>query len=157
MKLDDLRPAQGTKKAKTRKGRGIAAGKGKTAGRGTKGQRARSGRGIAPYFEGGQLPLVRRLPHLRGFSNIFREEFDVVNIDTLDAKFDANAIVTPDVLVDHGMVKKASRVKVLARGDIKKPMQISAHAFSDRAKEKITIAGGSVTEIQTGTRSRKVR
>jgi large subunit ribosomal protein L15 len=157
MKLNDLQPAPGTKKARTRKGRGIAAGKGKTAGRGTKGQRSRSGRGIAPYFEGGQLPLVRRLPHLRGFTNIFREEFDVVNIDTLDAKFEANAIVTPESMVEKGMVKKALRVKVLARGEIKKPLEITAHAFSERAKEKITSAGGRVTEIPPGARSRKVR
>jgi large subunit ribosomal protein L15 len=157
MKLHDLQPSAGARKARTRKGRGIAAGKGKTAGRGTKGQRARSGRGIAPYFEGGQLPLVRRLPHLRGFTNIFREEFDVVNVDTIDKKFDANSLVTPESMVERGMVKKASRVKVLARGDIQKPLQISAHAFSERAKEKITSAGGSATEIPTGTRPRKVR
>ena len=157
MKLHDLRPSPGAKRNKTRKGRGIAAGKGKTAGRGTKGQRARSGRGIAPYFEGGQLPLVRRLPHLRGFTNIFRQDFDVVNLDTLDAKFDANVVVTPELLVERGMVKKASRVKVLGRGEISKPINISAHAFSDRAKEKIASAGGSVTEIPVGPRLRKVR
>jgi large subunit ribosomal protein L15 len=157
MKLHDLQPAPGTKKARTRKGRGIAAGKGKTAGHGTKGQRARSGRGISPYFEGGQLPLVRRLPHLRGFTNIFRQEFDVVNLDSLDAKFDSNVTVTPELLVERGMVKKASRIKVLGRGEIKKPMNISAHAFSSRAKEKIAAAGGSVTEIPSGPRSRKVR
>jgi large subunit ribosomal protein L15 len=157
MKLHDLQPAPGTKKAKTRKGRGIAAGKGKTAGRGTKGQRARAGRGIPPYFEGGQLPLVRRLPHMRGFTNIFRQEFDVVNIDTLDGKFDANVVVTPELLVDNGMVKKASRVKVLGRGEITKPLNISAHAFSGSAKEKIAAAGGSVTEISSVPRSRKVR
>lgn len=157
MKLNDLRPAPGTKKNRTRKGRGIAAGKGKTAGRGTKGQRARAGRGISPYFEGGQLPLVRRLPHLRGFTNIFRAEFDVVNLDSLEAKFDANAAVTPDTLVERGMVNKAARVKVLGRGEIKKALAVSAHAFSERAKEKITSAGGSVTEIPPGVRVRKAR
>lgn len=157
MNLHELQPALGAKKRKTRKGRGIAAGQGKTAGRGTKGQRARSGRGIKPYFEGGQLPLVRRLPHLRGFTNIFREDFDVVNLDTLDAKFDENAVVTPESMVENGMVKKASRVKVLARGDLKKPLEISAHAFSERAKEKIASAGGRVTEIPLGTRPRKAR
>lgn len=157
MKLHDLRSAPGTKKARTRKGRGIAAGKGKTAGRGTKGQRARSGRGIAPYFEGGQLPLVRRLPHFRGFTNIFREEFDVVNVDSIDSKFESNAIVNPESLAELGMVKKASRVKVLARGEITKPLQITAHAFSDKAKEKITKAGGTVVELPAGVRTRKVR
>jgi large subunit ribosomal protein L15 len=157
MRLDDLKPAAGAKKLKTRKGRGIAAGKGKTAGRGTKGQRARAGRGIAPYFEGGQLPLVRRLPHLRGFANIFRLEFQVVNLDTIDSKFEADAAVTPELLVERGMVKKASRVKVLGRGEIKKRMTISAHAFSESAKEKIAAAGGTVTELPPKTRSRKVR
>lgn len=157
MKLNDLRPALGAKKARTRKGRGIAAGKGKTAGRGTKGQRARAGRGIKPYFEGGQLPLVRRLPHLRGFTNIFREEFDVVNLDTLDAKFEANTVITPESMAEHGMVKKASPVKVLARGDLKKPFEISAHAFSEKAKEKIASAGGHITEIPIETRPRRAR
>ncbi len=147
MRLEDLQPAPGSKKRKTRRGRGIAAGQGKTAGRGTKGQRARAGRGIHPYFEGGQLPLVRRLPHLRGFHNIYREEFDVVNLDTLNEQFDANTSITPDVLVEHGLVKKSARVKVLARGEISKALQITAHAFSDSAKEKITAAGGSVTEL----------
>lgn len=157
MKLNDLQPSPGARKERTRKGRGIAAGKGKTAGRGTKGQRARAGRGIKPYFEGGQLPLVRRLPHLRGFTNIFREEFDVVNLDSLDSKFEANAVVTPDSLADQGMVKKASHVKVLARGELSKPLEISAHAFSAKAKEKIASAGGRVTEIPIETRPRKAR
>src|SRR5919199_3714751 len=103
MKLSDLQPAPGSKKEKTRKGRGIAAGKGKTAGRGTKGQRARSGGVKGPYFEGGQLPLVRRLPHVRGFKNIFLEEFDVVNLDTLDAAFEPNAAITPELMAERGM------------------------------------------------------
>lgn len=157
MKLHDLQPAPGAKRERTRKGRGIAAGKGKTAGRGTKGQRARSGRGIGPYFEGGQLPLVRRLPHLRGFSNIFREEFEIVNLDALETKFEANAAVTPESLAQYGMVKTGSRVKVLGRGELKKALQISAHAFSESAKQKITAAGGSVVELSLEVRPRKVR
>jgi len=157
MKLHDLRPAPGAKKSRTRKGRGIAAGKGKTAGRGTKGQRARAGRGIAPYFEGGQLPLVRRLPHLRGFTNIFRQEYEVVNLDILEADFEPNASVTPESLVEHGLVKNATRVKVLGRGEIKKPLQVSAHAFSASAKDKITAAGGSATELKWTRPPRKVR
>ncbi len=157
MKLHDLQPAPGAKKDKHRKGRGIAAGQGKTAGRGTKGQRARSGRGIAPYFEGGQLPLVRRLPHVRGFTNIFREDFEIVNLDTLEAGFEANATVTPESLVEQGLIKKASRVKVLGRGEIKKPLQVSAHAFSASAKEKIAAAGGSATELEWTRPPRKVR
>lgn len=157
MKLHDLQPAPGAKRERTRKGRGIAAGKGKTAGRGTKGQRARSGRGIGPYFEGGQLPLVRRLPHLRGFSNIFREEFEIVNLDALETKFEANAAVTPESLAQYGMVKTGARVKVLGRGELKKALQISAHAFSESAKQKITAAGGTVVELPLAVRPRKVR
>ncbi len=157
MKLHDLQPAPGAKKAKTRKGRGIAAGQGKTAGRGTKGQRARTGRGIHPYFEGGQLPLVRRLPHVRGFKNIFRTEFEVVNLDTLEAAFGENTAVTPDLMVEQGLIKQAGRVKVLGRGEIKKPLQISAHAFSASAKEKIAAAGGSATELAWTQPPRKVR
>src|SRR5512143_2229327 len=101
MRLDELQPAPGSRKNKTRKGRGIAAGKGKTAGRGTKGQNSRAGGGVKPYFEGGQLPLVRRLPHVRGFHNIFREEFDVVNLDVLNENFDANTQVTPEMMAEQ--------------------------------------------------------
>jgi large subunit ribosomal protein L15 len=148
MKLHDLRPAEGSTKKRRRVGRGIAAGQGKTAGRGTKGQRARTGRGIKPYFEGGQLPLVRRLPHTRGFTNIFRAEYDVVNVEALDAKFDAGAEVTPDVLAAHGMVAHPERVKVLGQGELKKALTVKAHAFSSSAKEKIVAAGGTAEEIQ---------
>ncbi len=157
MRLNDLMPAPGSKKNKTRKGRGIAAGKGKTAGRGTKGQRARAGRGIKPYFEGGQLPLVRRLPHVRGFTNIFREEFEVVNLDTLQEAFEPNSEINPQVLAEHGLIGKTSRVKVLGRGEVSKVFKISAHAFSDSAKQKITAAGGSATELEWTRPPRKVR
>ena len=157
MRLSDLRPAPGAKKEKTRKGRGIAAGKGKTAGRGTKGQRARAGGTKGPYFEGGQLPLVRRLPHIRGFTNIFREEFEIVNLDTLSETFDSDAAITPKLMAEHGMIKKTARVKVLGRGELNKALQISAHAFSDSAREKITAAGGSINELPLAVRPRKVR
>ncbi len=157
MKLHDLQPAPGAKKEKTRKGRGIAAGKGKTAGRGTKGQRARAGGVKGPYFEGGQLPLVRRLPHVRGFTNIFRQDFDVVNLDMLQAGFESNASVTPELMAERGLVKKTARVKVLGRGELNKALQISAHAFSESAREKIAAAGGSVNELPLAVRPRKVR
>lgn len=157
MKLSDLRPPQGAKKNKTRKGRGIAAGKGKTAGRGTKGQNARAGGSKGPYFEGGQLPLVRRLPHVRGFTNIYRQPFEIVNLDTLETRFEADAQVTPDALLALGLVKDTKRVKVLGRGEIKKALQVSAHAFSDSAKEKITAAGGSATELAWTRPPRKIR
>ncbi|MCI0476702.1 MAG: 50S ribosomal protein L15 [Anaerolineales bacterium] len=146
MKLHDLQPAEGSKHRRRRVGRGISAGQGKTAGRGTKGQRARTGRGIKPYFEGGQLPLVRRLPHNRGFKNIFRTEFAVVNLGALDT-FDAGAQVTPELLVARGMVRQAEHVKVLGNGTLSKALTIKAHAFSDSAKEKIAAAGGTAEEI----------
>ncbi len=157
MKLSDLRPPVGAKKNKKRKGRGIAAGQGKTAGRGTKGQRARAGGAKGPYFEGGQLPLVRRLPHVRGFTNIFRIPYSIVNLDALQAGFEANAQVSPEALRERGLIGDTQRVKVLGRGALKKPLQVSAHAFSDSAKEKITAAGGSVNELPWSRPPRKVR
>ena len=157
MKIHDLRPSPGAKKERTRKGRGIAAGKGKTAGRGTKGQRARSGGVKRPYFEGGQLPLVRRLPHMRGFTNIFRQEFDIVNLDTLNEAFEPNVAITPELLAEHGLIKNSARVKVLGRGELSKAFQISAHAFSDSARDKITAAGGSINELPLAVRPRRVR
>lgn len=156
MKLSDLRPNAGANKSKTRKGRGIAAGKGKTAGRGTKGQGSRAGGTKGPYFEGGQLPLVRRLPHIRGFKNIYRQPFTVVNLDALDT-FDANAQVTPEILLAQGVIKDIKRVKVLGRGEITKALQVSAHAFSDSAKEKIAAAGGTVKELAWTRPPRKIR
>ncbi len=146
MKLHDLRPDEGSKKKRRRVGRGISAGQGKTAGRGTKGQRARTGRGIALYFEGGQLPLVRRLPHTRGFTNIFREEYEVVNLGALE-KFDAGAEITPELLAENGMVRRTGRVKILGHGSLNKALTVKAHAFSSSAKEKIAAAGGKVEEI----------
>lgn len=157
MKLNDLRPAPGARKERKRKGRGIAAGQGKTAGRGTKGQRARSGGVKGPYFEGGQLPLVRRLPHVRGFKNIFRQEFETVNLDSLDGGFEANAQVTPDDMLQWGLIKRTARVKVLGRGELTKPLQISAHAFSGSAADKIKAAGGAITELAWTMPPRKVR
>lgn len=157
MKLSDLRPPKGAKKNKKRKGRGIAAGQGKTAGRGTKGQGARAGGTKGPYFEGGQLPLVRRLPHVRGFKNIYRIPFAVVNLDTLEKVFDGDAQVTPEVLLQHGLIEDAQRVKVLGRGELTKSLRVSAHSFSDTAKEKIAAAGGSASELAWSRPPRKVR
>ncbi len=148
MKLHDLKPAEGSKHRKRRVGRGIAAGQGKTAGRGTKGQRARTGRGIRPYFEGGQLPLVRRLPHIRGFTNIFRVEYEVVNLDALNAKFETGAQVTPQTLLEKGLVHDATHVKVLGDGELTKALNVKAHAFSNSAKEKIVAAGGTTEIVQ---------
>lgn len=147
MKLHDLRPADGATKKKRRVGRGISAGQGKTAGRGTKGQRARTGRGIALYFEGGQLPLVRRLPHTRGFTNIFRQDYQVVNLGTLESRFEAGTEVTPTLLVEQGVVRTPHRIKVLGHGALSKPLTVRVHAFSTSAKEKIAAAGGKAEEL----------
>ena len=148
MKLHDLKPNAGATHRKRRVGRGISAGQGKTAGRGTKGQNSRTGGGVKPYFEGGQLPLVRRLPHTRGFTNVSRVEYQVVNLDALNNKFDAGAQVTPEAMVEKGLVHKTTNVKVLGNGSLSKALTIKAHAFSASAKEKIAAAGGQAEEIQ---------
>ncbi len=144
MKLHDLRPASGSQKRRKRVGRGIAAGQGKTAGRGTKGQGARSGGGKGPYFEGGQLPLVRRLPFKRGFTNIWRVEYTEVNLDRLD-KFESGAEVSPEALYEAGIIKSAKKpVVILARGDLDRELAVKAHRFSTSARAKIEAAGGTV-------------
>lgn len=145
MKLHDLRPNSGAKKKRKRVGRGIAAGQGKTAGRGTKGQKARSGGGKGIYFEGGQLPLARRLPFKRGFTNINKIYYNPVNLKKL-AEFDFGEVeVTPEVMSQIGLLKKESDpVVILGDGEITTPLTVKAHRFSASAKEKIEAAGGSV-------------
>lgn len=146
MKLHDLKPDPGSKRRRKRVGRGIAAGQGKTAGRGHKGQGARSGgSGKGPYFEGGQLPLVRRLPFKRGFTNIFAIHFQEVNVDMLEARFEDGAVVNGASLLAVGLVRKADEpIKVLGRGDLSKGLEVHANKFSKSAAEKIEKAGGSV-------------
>ncbi|HNS02433.1 MAG TPA: 50S ribosomal protein L15 [Anaerolineae bacterium] len=147
MQLHDLQPASGSKKNRKRVGRGTAAGQGKTAGRGTKGQNSRAGGGVRPYFEGGQLPLVRRLPHLRGFTNIWRVEFQPVNLARLEG-FAADSEVSPETLASAGIIKKATdRVAILAEGDIDRPLTVKAHRVSQAAQKKIVAAGGTVEII----------
>ena len=147
MQLHDLQPASGSKKNRKRVGRGPAAGQGKTAGRGTKGQNSRAGGGVRPYFEGGQLPLVRRLPHLRGFTNIWRVEFQPVNLARLEG-FAADSEVSPDTLALASIIKKATdRVAILAEGDIDRPLTVKAHRVSQAAQKKIVAAGGTVEII----------
>jgi large subunit ribosomal protein L15 len=146
MKLHDLKPAPGSKKSRKRVGRGHSAGQGKTAGRGIKGQGARSGGGKGPYFEGGQLPLVRRLPFARGvgFTNIWRIEFAPINLDRLAEKFEAGAEVNPQTLIDVGITKNSTEaVAILAEGDLDKPLHIKAHRVSKAARAKIEAAGGT--------------
>lgn len=145
MKLNDLRPDPGAKKKRKRVGRGIAAGQGKTAGRGTKGTGARTGGGKTAYFEGGQLPLVRRLPFKRGFNNIFRIEHQEVNLDQLEAAFNKKAEVSPQTLVEAGLINNVDRpVVVLGRGELRKALYVKTHRISRSAREKIEAAGGSV-------------
>jgi len=145
LKLHHLRPAPGSNKAKVRKGRGEAS-KGKTAGRGTKGTKARNT--VRPGFEGGQMPLIRRVPKLKGFSNArFKTSYQVVNLDKLSELFPEGGEVTVEGLVAKGAVRKNQLVKVLGTGEITVAVQVSANAFSSSAKEKITAAGGTVTEL----------
>lgn len=150
MKLHDLRPAEGAKKKRKRVGRGISAGQGKTAGRGTKGQGARTGGGKGPYFEGGQLPLVRRLPHKRGFTNIWRVKYTAVNLDRLNG-FAAGAEVSPETLAAAGIIKRADEaVVILGRGNLDRPLTVKAHRFSASARAQIEAAGGVVEELSLG-------
>ena len=147
MNLSDLRPPKGAKHAKKRVGRGYGSGQGVQAGRGHKGAKSRSGFKHKRGFEGGQMPLHRRVPK-RGFHNLFREEFDVVNLDTLSERFDAGAEITPDVLRERGLVNRGARVKVLGRGDVTKALTIRAHKFSGKAAEKIAAAGGTADVLE---------
>jgi len=147
MALNNLRPPKGMKHAKKRIGRGQGSGNGKTAGRGHKGAKSRSGFKFKRGFEGGQMPLHRRVPK-RGFHNPFRVEYEIVNLDALDSKFDAGAVVTPDLLRERGLVSGADRkIKILARGDVGKALTVHAHKFSGTAASKITAAGGQTEQL----------
>ncbi len=144
LKPHHLRPAPGARTAKTRVGRGEAS-KGKTAGRGTKGTGAR--KGVSAAFEGGQMPLHMRLPKLKGFKNPFKVTFQVVNLDRISALFPDGGTVGVEELVAKGAVRDGQPVKVLGSGEITVPVQVSAHAFSASARDKIAAAGGSTTEL----------
>ena len=144
LKVHHLRPAPGAKTAKTRVGRGEAS-KGKTAGRGTKGTKARYQ--VPAAFEGGQMPLHMRLPKLKGFKNRFRTEYQVVNLVKIADRFPQGGTVGVEELVAKGLVRDNNLVKVLGGGDLSVALQVSAHAFSGSAKEKITAAGGTVTQL----------
>ncbi len=146
MKLHELSPAAGSTKERKRIGRGPASGQGKTAGKGHKGQKARAGRGMRPGFEGGQMPLQRRVPK-RGFVNIFGTEMAIVNLASLEKAYNAGETVTVDSLIEKGLVKKVlDGVKVLGHGDLTKALTVQANAFSESAKQKIEAAGGK-TEV----------
>ena len=145
MKLHHLRPAPGARTERVRKGRGEASGKGKTAGRGTKGSNARGNMRIG--FEGGQMPLQRRVPKLRGFNRPNKVAWSVVNLDRLAAAFPKGGGVDPDALVEAGLARKSTPVKVLGNGELSVALQVKAHAFSSTAAEKITAAGGTVEVV----------
>ncbi|WP_062349847.1 50S ribosomal protein L15 [Bacillus kwashiorkori] len=145
MKLHELQPMEGSRKDRKRVGRGTSSGHGKTSGRGQKGQGSRSGGGVRPGFEGGQTPLFQRLPK-RGFTNINRKEYAIVNLETLN-RFEDGTEVTPELLVETGIVsKEKSGIKILANGTIEKKLTVKAHKFSSAAKEAIEAAGGQ-TEV----------
>ena len=147
MKLHELARAAGSKKSVKRIGRGAASGQGKTAGKGHKGQKARAGRGMRPGFEGGQMPLQRRVPK-RGFNNIFAKEIAAVNVSALDKAFEDGATVTVDALIEKGLIKKAlDGVKILGNGEISKKLTVQVNSFSESAKQKIEAAGGKAEVI----------
>lgn len=146
MQVHDLAPAKGAKRDAKRVARGTGGKGGKTAGRGTKGLKARSK--VRPGFEGGQTPLIRQIPKLKGFKNPNREEYTVVNVGKL-AAFDAGTTVTPDDLRSAGLAKKRGRIKVLGQGDLDVALTVRAHAFSAGATDKITAAGGSVEVVES--------
>lgn len=142
MDLSDLKPSEGATHSKKRVGRGQGSGNGKTAGRGHKGAKSRSGFKRKRGFEGGQMPLHRRLPK-RGFTNLFRVEYAVINLDQLELLFEAGADVTPELLHGRGLAQGSQKIKVLGRGEITKALQVRAHKFSGAAAQKIQAAGGT--------------
>src|ERR671934_1545192 len=147
MDLSNLKPAQGSKHSKKRVGRGHGTGQGTQAGRGHKGAQSRSGFKFKRGFEGGQMPLHRRVPK-RGFHNPFRTEYAVVNLDVLGLKFEAGTVITPELLRERGLVAGGNqKVKVLARGDVGKALTVRAHKFSGKAAEKIAAAGGATEQL----------
>ena len=147
LRVGTLRPARGAKKNRKRLGCGPGTGQGKTAGRGHKGQKSRSGSSIPAWFEGGQMPLQRRIPK-RGFTNIFRVERQIVNVRNLD-RFEANAEVNVEALLDKGIIKNLKRpVKLLGEGELNKPLKVIVHACSKKAKEIVEKAGGEVQIVE---------
>lgn len=146
MRLHELQPAPGARKETTRKGRGLGSGLGKTAGRGHKGQKARAGGGVRPGFEGGQMPLYRRVPK-RGFTNIFKKEIIAINVKDLE-RFEAGTVVNPEVLLEAGIIKSVKDgIKILGDGELTKALTVQANNFSKSAEEKIAASGGKAEVI----------
>jgi len=153
LRQNDLTPPPGAKHARKRVGRGLGSGHGCFSGRGQKGQKGRAGPGVHPYFEGGQLPLHRRLPEKRGFTNIFKTEYSVVNIAKLSA-FQAGSVVGRDELTNAGLVRSTTKpIKILGTGDLDRALTVKADGFSVTAREKILAAGGTVEEVGSGTKA----
>ncbi|ABR30833.1 50S ribosomal protein L15 [Thermosipho melanesiensis] len=147
MRLSDIKPTPGSMKKRTRVGRGIGSGKGKTSGKGHKGQKARGRGKVHPWFEGGQTPLHRRLPKF-GFKNFTKKVYSVVNVEQLEKIFESGEEVTPEKLLEKGVIKKINDgVKILGNGEITKPLTVIAHAFSSSARRKIEAVGGKVEVI----------
>lgn len=158
MKLHDLRPAEGSTQKRKRVGRGTGSGKGKTSGRGQKGQNARTGGGVRANFEGGQLPLTKRLPKLRGFNNRFKVYYVPVNLDQIDRLYGAQSEVTPETLASVGLLGNANDpVVVLARGEVTKPLAVKVQRISATAQQKIEAAGGSVELLPFAVNKRMPR
>jgi len=154
MRQDTLSPSPGSKRARKRVGRGNASGHGTYSGRGCKGQKSRAGYKMRPGFEGGQLPLIKRLPQKRGFVNIFRTEYNIVNIDRLNI-FESGSEVTPEKLVAAGVIKSLRHpIKILANGDISYPLLVKANKFSSAAKAKIEAAGGKAEEVEYAAKAK---
>ncbi|CAI8011853.1 50S ribosomal protein L15 [Geodia barretti] len=144
----DIASPKGARRARKRVGRGDAAGGGSTAGRGMKGQKSRSGRGLRPGFEGGQMPLIKGLPMKRGFNNRYKTYYALVDLDTLQERFEANTQVTPELLHELGIIRRTKLpVKVVGDGELQQPLTVAAHKFTASARAKIEAAGGSVTEL----------
>lgn len=147
MDQSKLKPPEGAKQKRKRVGRGDGSGHGSYSGRGLKGQKSRSGGGVRPGFEGGQLPLIKRLPRVRGFTNIFKEEFSIVNVAELN-RFMPNTEITPDELLKLGLIKSLKyKVKILGDGNLDRPLVVKANKFSSTAEKKISAAGGKVERI----------
>ena len=154
VRQNNIAPAPGSRKNRKRVGRGDGSGNGTYSGRGSKGQKSRAGYKMRPGFEGGQLPLIKRLPEKRGFTNIFRVEYGTVSVGKL-SKFESGSEVTPEKLVEAGLVKSLKKpVKILADGDIKHPLTVKAHKFTASARAKIEAAKGTVEEVEYASKAK---
>lgn len=154
MKQHEIPSPKGSRRARTRVGRGNGS-KGNYSGRGMKGQQSRSGSGPRPGFEGGQLPLVLKLPTRRGFTNIFRTDYAVVNLGALDERFESGAQVTPETMVEVGLLRNLKQpVKVLAKGEVTKALSVTAHRFSAQAREQLVAAGGTAEQLPSKKRGK---